>query len=199
MPRVPGGSAVARRAQPRGGRGSRGSRTGGPRSHKTRAMAIGAVAGAGMLGLVAGAPAAARGPLRSSALAGARPPAPAELSVAADRASGPTVAAAPSEGRFSLAWSVQLRGATIAQSSPIVATLEGGPAVVVGALNGRVYAFSLATGRLLPGWPATDPGAVPIQATPSVNTSGGHTTIYIGTGDAGHPTPGGYLALNGNG
>ena len=154
------------------------------------------VAGAGMLavvpGLAAGAPAAARAPLGSGAVGTSS----AQLSAAAS----PAVATvAVGAAQFTQAWTVKLSGATIAQSSPIVATIEGAQAVVVGALNGRVYALNLATGRLMPGWPATVPGAVPVQSAPSVNTSGGHTTIYVGTGDAGHPSPGGYLALNGTG
>ena len=95
---------------------------------------------------------------------------------------------------FTEQWYVQLPS-SIAESSPVPATLDGVPAVVVGALNGKVYALGLAGGGAVKGWPATDPGGAPIQSTPSVSGS----TVYVGTGDAAHPSPGGYLALNANG
>ena len=126
------------------------------------------------------------------------PAAPASPAPGEPRQASGTGTAGPDADQFVQEWSVPLPGATIAQSSPVSAWLGGAPAVVVGALDGKVYALNLQTGQPVAGWPATDPGAAPIQSSPSVDTEDG-TTIFIGTGDAGHPTPGGYLALNADG
>jgi outer membrane protein assembly factor BamB len=56
-------------------------------------------------------------------------------------------------------------GNPIALSSPNVANLPGGPAVVVGDRAGHVYAMSLATGANV--WTAGT-GGVPVDSTPSV-------------------------------
>jgi hypothetical protein len=130
----------------------------------------------------------------TAACGGPAPGAGAGAGAAGAGAGAGAAGTAAANGRFVAVWTVALPG-TIAQSSPIVVTLDGTRAVVVGSLDGRIDALSLTTGRAIPGWPATDPGAVPIQSTPS--TSG--TTVFIGTGDAGHPSPGGYLALRANG
>src|SRR5580700_528356 len=55
----------------------------------------------------------------------------------------------------------------IAESSPNIANLAGGPAVVVGDRSGHVYALNLATGNEVPGWPVST-GGVPVDSTPSV-------------------------------
>ena len=85
-------------------------------------------------------------------------------------------------------------GAPIAESSPTVANLSGGPAVVVGDRSGKLYAFNLATGNPVPGWPVTVPGAAPIDSTPSVARLGGNTldSVFIGSGNAADPSVGGY-------
>jgi hypothetical protein len=93
------------------------------------------------------------------------------------------------------------QGAPIAESSPTVATLDGGgPAVVVGDRSGYLYAFHLADGSPVPGWPVND-GGVPIDSTPSVAPLGrtGLDTVFIGTGNARHANVGGYEAYNPNG
>ena len=58
----------------------------------------------------------------------------------------------PSRG-FVEVWSRTLpdAGAPVALSSPNIATLDGIPAVVVGDRAGHLYAFSLATGKAIPG------------------------------------------------
>ncbi|HZU78696.1 MAG TPA: hypothetical protein VE991_02170, partial [Acidimicrobiales bacterium] len=91
-------------------------------------------------------------------------------------------------------------GAPIAESSPMVATLDaGGPAAVVADRSGNVFAFHLADGSAVPGWPAND-GDIPIDSTPSVLTGpGGTATLYLGLGNAAEPQAGGYLALQANG
>jgi len=82
----------------------------------------------------------------------------------------------------------------IALSSPNVATLPGGPAVVVGDRAGSVYAYSLASGGSV--W--TYNTGAPIDSTPSVapTTAGSSLdSVFVGTGDAGAPTSGGYQAI----
>jgi len=83
----------------------------------------------------------------------------------------------------------------IALSSPNVANLPGGPAVVVGDEAGNVYAYRLATGA--PVW--TYKAGAPINSTPSVAalTAGSNLdTVFVGGGDAGNPNVGGYQAIS---
>ena len=85
--------------------------------------------------------------------------------------------------------------APIALSSPNVANLSGGPAVVVGDEAGNVYAYRLATGA--PVW--TYKAGAPVNSTPSVAalTAGSNLdTVFVGGGDAGYPTVGGYQAIS---
>ena len=102
--------------------------------------------------------------------------------------------------RFVQVWSVTLpdRGGPIALSSPNIATLGGVPAVVVGDRAGHVYAFSLANGRGLPGWPASTDG-IPVDSTPSVTAlSSGldNDSVFVGVGNSSTPHAGGYDAFN---
>ncbi len=107
-------------------------------------------------------------------------------------------AAAPRIGNINLAWQQVLpdAGAPIAQSSPNVATLDGGgPSVVVGDRAGGVYAFHLSNGSGVAGWPAHVGAAV--DSTPSVSPNGSGTdSVYVGAGNAANPNTGGYVALN---
>jgi outer membrane protein assembly factor BamB len=85
-------------------------------------------------------------------------------------------------------------GNPIAMSSPNVANLAGGPAVVVGDEAGNVYSFNLATGK--PVW--TYKAGAPVNSTPSVgvtSATNGLDTVFVDTGDAGQPTAGGYEAI----
>ena len=85
----------------------------------------------------------------------------------------------------------------IALSSPNVADLAGGPAVVVGDSGGTVHAYNLATGG--PVW-NYDAGA-PVDSTPSVASTGsnGLDSVFVGTGDAASPDVGGYQAISPSG
>ena len=85
----------------------------------------------------------------------------------------------------------------IALSSPNVATLAGGPSVVVGDEAGYVYTFNLATGAKE--W-TYDAGA-PVNSTPSVAAVTGSSldSVFVGTGDAAEPTAGGYQAISPSG
>jgi hypothetical protein len=83
----------------------------------------------------------------------------------------------------------------VALSSPNVANLPGGPAVVVGDEAGNVYAYRLATGAAV--W--TYKAGAPINSSPSVAalTAGSNLdTVFIGGGDAGNPNVGGYQAIS---
>lgn len=87
-------------------------------------------------------------------------------------------------------------GSYIALSSPTEATLTGGASVVVGDSSGHVYAYHLATGSAVPGWPK-DVGAG-VTSTPSVvATTSGSTldTVLVGTGNAASSCVGGYQWL----
>ncbi len=91
-------------------------------------------------------------------------------------------------------------GAPIALSSPNIANLAGGPAVVVGDRSGHVYALNLATGNEVPGWPVST-GGVPVDSTPSVavTTGSGLDSVFVGVGNAATPGSGGYEGINPNG
>jgi hypothetical protein len=110
-------------------------------------------------------------------------------------------ATVPHNLSISLAWQQVLpdAGSPIAQSSPNVATLDGGgPSVVVGDRAGGVYAFHLSNGSGVPGWP-TNVGA-PVDSTPSASPDGAGTDfVYVGTGNAAGPTTGGYVGLTNTG
>ena len=68
--------------------------------------------------------------------------------------------------------------------------------MVVGDRAGHVYAFNLASGTTVPGWPVST-GGVPVDSTPSVaDTSGsGLDSVFVGEGNAATPTSGGYLGI----
>ncbi len=101
----------------------------------------------------------------------------------------------------------QDKGAPIAESSPMVATLDGqGPSVVVGDRSGYLYAFHISDGTAVPGWPVND-GGPPIDSTASVATFEGSAmlggsalgSVFVGAGNAEYPNNGGYLAYGPNG
>ncbi len=98
-------------------------------------------------------------------------------------------------------WSQTLNDATnpIAESSPNVADLDGQPSVVVGDRAGYVYAFHLAGGSGVAGWPY-DVGA-PVDSSPSVAPidANGYDTVYVGGGNTFSPDSGGYQAIAPNG
>jgi len=119
------------------------------------------------------------------------------LTVAAATA-GPAAGAAISLNLGGPNWAVGPiadAGNPIAMSSPNVANLAAGPAVEVGDEAGNVYAYDLATGAHE--W--TDNVGAPINSSPSVAplTAGSSLdTTFVGSGDAGHPTAGGYQAIS---
>jgi hypothetical protein len=89
-----------------------------------------------------------------------------------------------------LAWSQWLPdgpNGVIAESSPVVGTLDGGgPAALVGDQGGHVYALHLANGSEVAGWPAST-GGVAVDAAPSTIGS----SVYVGEGYSGAPSAGG--------
>ena len=113
----------------------------------------------------------------------------------------PSSPAASCPDGICLAWQQTLpdAGNPIAESSPTVATLDGGGAsVVVGDRAGGVYAFHLSNGSAVPGWPA-HVGA-PVDSTPSASPDGSGTDyIYVGAGNASDPTAGGYVGITNHG
>ncbi len=115
---------------------------------------------------------------------------------------GPEARAAAPTLTFTSVWSESLAdGTPVALSSPDEVTLAGVPAVVVGDLGGHIYAFSLAQGQEVPGWPAST-GGVPVQSTPSgaaLTPGSPDDTIFVGTGSAARPHQGGYEAFSPNG
>ncbi|HZT66436.1 MAG TPA: hypothetical protein VFA11_11660 [Acidimicrobiales bacterium] len=89
-----------------------------------------------------------------------------------------------------LVWSKTIPGAAIRESSPTVATLDsGGPAMVVGSLNHNVYAFHLADGSAVAGWPVSTSNEV--DSSPSVADvdGSGQPEVFVGSGS--YDTPGG--------
>ncbi len=91
-------------------------------------------------------------------------------------------------------------GGPIAMSSPIPVTLGGQPSVVVGDRLGNLFAYHLggASAVAVPGWPATNESG-PIDSTPSVVTSGGQSSVLVGSGNDGDPVPGGYTSYGPSG
>jgi len=84
----------------------------------------------------------------------------------------------------------------IFDSSPTVATLDGGgPSVVVADRSGKVYAFHLSNGSPVAGWPVST--GVGIDSTPSAAPIGGSSldSIFIGVGNVQDPTGGGYEGI----
>jgi len=117
-----------------------------------------------------------------------------------------TTSAAPKAdlSSISLSWSKTLNDPNlpIAESSPTLAHLPD-PSVVVGDRAGNVYAYNIASGNTVPGWPvrlgATNPIDSPLSAT-KLSPTASADTVYVGVGTDGTPsTPIGYLAINANG
>jgi hypothetical protein len=84
----------------------------------------------------------------------------------------------------------------VALSSPSVVTLDGaGPSVVVGDRSGLVHALHLSDGSVVAGWPASTPGRVGVDSTPSSSGS----TVFVGVGTSANQPAGGYEAFAANG
>jgi hypothetical protein len=83
----------------------------------------------------------------------------------------------------------------IEDSSPNVADLPGGRAVVVGDQGGYVDAYYLANGAQVPGWPFN--AGSPISSTPSVASvlGNGLDSVFVGVGNVSNPYVGGYQAI----
>jgi len=108
---------------------------------------------------------------------------------------------------YTLTWSVgplHDSGRPIAESSPTVATLPGGPSVVVGDREGEVYAYHLkstskSSSPVGGQWPASL--GSPVTSTPSAAalSAGASDSVFVGAGNAAQPTEGGYFGLAPNG
>jgi outer membrane protein assembly factor BamB len=136
-----------------------------------------------VVGVVA---ATAIGAVLVGSAAGARP-----ASAVASR--GPTEPGAAASFSYRRAWEKPV-SEDIAFSSPVPITIGKVRAFVVGSgitTSGDVWAFSLADGRLLHGWPVrTSAGGV--NSTPSVNGN----LVYVGIDNEANGASGGYLAIN---
>ncbi len=144
------------------------------------------------------APAARGGPLESSklrrltrrALAATIPAIPlafwsAALPASPAHAASPAATPTPAVATPTLVWQKVLPNALVKLSSPNVATLDsGGPAMVVGAENGQIFALHLSNGSTVPGWPVQT--GRPIDSSPSVAPlgPGGLDNVYIGIGNS---------------
>jgi hypothetical protein len=83
----------------------------------------------------------------------------------------------------------------VTNSSPTIANLAGGQAVVVGDQSGYVDAYYLANGAPVPGWPFNAGSAV--NSSPSAaSVNGGLDSVFVGVGNVIDPTTGGYQAIS---
>jgi hypothetical protein len=105
-----------------------------------------------------------------------------------------TVDAADPRLAPTLVWERRFPGVTFRESSPVDAEL-GVPSVVVGALNGDVYAFNASTGADLPGWPVQT--GHPVNSSPAAaDLFGQGDEVVIGSGSADHgPCSGGAVFM----
>jgi hypothetical protein len=107
---------------------------------------------------------------------------------------GPAPAAAATALSVRLVWSKKVAGAPFRASSPVTANLDtGGPSAVVGSLNGYLYAWHLADGSAVPGWPAAVAPGKQVDSSPAaapVDTSG-FDDVFVGVGSF-QATGGGY-------
>ena len=104
--------------------------------------------------------------------------------------SGRPAGAATPALNVTLVWSKSLPGVPFRASSPMPATLDSsGPSVVVGSLNGSVYAFHLSDGSAVGGWPVATGHEV--DSTPSVDSvdGSGRDDVFVGSGS--YDGPGG--------
>ncbi|HEY2430848.1 MAG TPA: FG-GAP-like repeat-containing protein, partial [Acidimicrobiales bacterium] len=99
-----------------------------------------------------------------------------------------------------LTWERRFPGVTFRESSPVDARL-GRPAVVVGALNGDVYALDASTGAGLPGWPVAT--GHPVNSSPAAADlyGTGQDEVVVGSGwaDGGVCAGGAVFALDPSG
>jgi hypothetical protein len=87
-----------------------------------------------------------------------------------------------------LVWKATLPGSPVRESSPTVATLDAsGPAMLVGGLDGKVWALHLSDGSAVPGWPAQTSHEV--ESSPSVADvdGSGWPEVFVGSGAADGP------------
>ncbi|GAC1590110.1 MAG: hypothetical protein NVS3B21_07380 [Acidimicrobiales bacterium] len=95
----------------------------------------------------------------------------------------PAVGAAPAAVALQQVWRRTFPGVTFRESSPVPANL-GSSAYVVGALDGKVYAFDAATGADEPGWPVATSN--PVNSSPAAAdvVGDGRSRIFVGSGEA---------------
>ena len=109
-------------------------------------------------------------------------------------------APAPASTNPVLVWQRLLPGVTIRESSPVPADL-GRPAVVVGAHDGKLYAFDLADGATVPGWPVQTNAAINSSPAAADTEGVGTDQVYVGAGtaDSGQCSGGGVFSFEASG
>src|SRR5207302_1080498 len=98
----------------------------------------------------------------------------------AARYSAPALAAPATP---TLAWEKVLPGAAIRESSATPGVLDGaGNSVVVGSLDGKVYAFHESDGSATPGWPVQTSNGINSSASIADTNGDGAAEVFIGSG-----------------
>ena len=101
-----------------------------------------------------------------------------------------------------LVWSKTLPGAPFRASSPVMANLDaGGPAMAVGSLNGHVYAYHLADGSGVAGWPVAVAPAKAVDSSPAAAPvdGSGYDDVFVGVGTYDSGTGGAYDSFDHSG
>ena len=105
--------------------------------------------------------------------------------VAVATAGGAAIGAAPADAADGLRWEVQVPGGRFHWSSAAIADVDGDGRddVVVGGLNGRLYAFD-GDGRALPGWGGGVTATSAIASSPAVGDvdGDGRPEVVVGFG-----------------
>src|SRR5258708_11198018 len=81
---------------------------------------------------------------------------------------------------IALAWQHRRPGVVFRESSPVEARLAT-PAAVVGAHDGKLYAFDLRSGSSEPGWPAKTNRAINSSTAAADLTGSGHDDVIVGS------------------
>ena len=110
--------------------------------------------------------------------------------------------ATPSSGAtggltFRLVWSKDLPGAPFRASSPVPAHLDAsGDSVVVGGLDGSLYAWHLADGSAVSGWPVQLDHPIDSSPAAAAVDASGYDDVYVGSGTYDSGAGGGYWGVD---
>ena len=102
-------------------------------------------------------------------------------------AAGLVAGASPATALPSQKWSVDLPGAAVRESSPLVIDLDGGGLdVSFGAQDAKVYALHTSDGSVVPGWPRQTTDQVNSSPAAADTDGDNRPELFIGSGDGGH-------------